>query len=163
MKRVILHWTAGSYAVSWLDKAHYHFIIDGNGSVCSGRHPVSANEVLRYGKYAAHTLGCNTGSIGISIAAMAGAIENPFNAGRFPLKKEQFYAAAALTARLCRQYGIEVTARTVLSHAEVQSTLGIKQRGKWDIARLPWDLTIKGATQCGDSFRNLVREHLRTL
>ena len=30
MKRIIWHWTAGSYTCSELDKEHYHFIIEGD-------------------------------------------------------------------------------------------------------------------------------------
>lgn len=44
---------------------------------------------------------------------------------------------AALCAELCRQYDIPVSRTTVLTHAEVQPTLGITQRGKWDVTWLP--------------------------
>jgi hypothetical protein len=35
----------------------------------------------------------------------------------------------------------------------VQRTLGIKQRAKWDVARLPFDLGTVGATDIGDEMR----------
>lgn len=54
---------------------------------------------------------------------------------------------------LCRRYDIPVTPRTVLSHAEVQAKLGIKQRGKWDISRLAFDPSVKGAKSCNDVLR----------
>ncbi|MGF7055404.1 hypothetical protein GGC47_004615 [Bosea sp. OAE752] len=46
-----------------------------------------------------------------------------------------------------------MTPKTVLSHAEVQGTLKIAQRGKWDIARLAFDPSAVGAKACGDTFR----------
>jgi hypothetical protein len=53
-----------------------------------------------------------------------------------------------------------VDRKTVLSHAEVQQTLGITQKGKWDIARLPFDDSIKGAIAIGDQMRGLVKSKL---
>ncbi len=137
MKRIIWHWSAGTHTVSELDRQHYHFIIDGDGKVHKGLFPVAANVKPERGRYAAHTLDCNTGSIGIAVAAMAGAVESPFSAGKYPITPAQVDALAALYRDLGRQYGIPVTPETMLSHAEVQPTLKIKQRGKWDISWLP--------------------------
>ena len=137
MQRIIMHWSAGTHTVSALDRQHYHFIIDGSGVVHDGIHKPEANERPVSGKYAAHTLNCNTGSIGVAVAAMAGAVEAPFSPGKYPITEAQVDALAGLCAHLCARYGIDVTRRTVLSHAEVQPTLKITQRGKWDIAWLP--------------------------
>lgn len=137
MQRVIMHWSAGAHTVSALDRQHYHFIIDGAGVVHDGIHKPEANERPVSGRYAAHTLNCNTGSIGVAVAAMAGAVEAPFSPGKYPITEAQVDALAGLCAHLCARYGIDVTRRTVLSHAEVQPTLKITQRGKWDIAWLP--------------------------
>ena len=68
---------------------------------------------------------------------MVGAVERPFNAGRYPITPAQVDALARLCADLCRDYTIPVTRKTVLTHAEVQPTLGITQRGKWDVSWLP--------------------------
>lgn len=157
MKRIIIHWTAGGHTPSGLDKEHYHFIIAGDGSVHNGKFPVEANIKPISGKYAAHTLNCNTGSIGVSLAAMAGAVERPFNAGRAPITKKQEEALTTLLVKLCDKYGIPLTPQTVLTHAEVQPTLGIAQRGKWDICWLP------GMTQPGEPFTvgNVIRERVR--
>ena len=57
-------------------------------------------------------------------------------------------------------YNIPVTRQTILSHAEVQPTLGIKQRGKWDIAWLPGRATATDPIGCGDHLRKLVAEHM---
>ena len=159
-QRVILHWTAGTNAVSALDREHYHFIVAGDGAIVPGKYGVAANDSTKDGDgYAAHTLGCNTGSIGVALAGMAGAVEQPFYAGKFPITALQWNAAAALVAALCIHYQIKVTPKTVLSHAEVEPTLGVKQRGKWDIARLPWN-GLKGAVACGHAFRTLVAEKM---
>jgi N-acetyl-anhydromuramyl-L-alanine amidase AmpD len=137
MKRIIMHWSAGPNVATDLDRQHYHFIVDGKGVVVAGQYNPEANEVIKGGAYAAHTLGCNTGAIGVAMAAMAGAIERPFSAGSSPITGPQLTAFTALIADLAHTYKIPVTRKTILSHAEVQTTLGIKQRGKWDIAWLP--------------------------
>jgi hypothetical protein len=157
VKRVIFHWTAGGNTPSNLDKGHYHFLIDGAGNVHKGTHPVEANRKPVKGKYAAHTLNCNTGSIGVAVCAMAGAVERPFNAGSAPITPAQVKALAGLLRDLCAQYKIPVTRETVLSHAEVQPTLGIKQRGKWDIAWLPGMKGPGDPVAVGDKIRAMVK------
>lgn len=162
MKRVIWHWTAGRHQPSGVDRAHYHFLIDGRGEVHDGTFPPEANERIVDGRgYAAHTRACNTGSIGVAVCAMAGAVERPFDAGRFPITPAQVDALVALTARLCREYGIPVAGRTVLSHAEVQPTLGIRQAGKIDIMWLPGMEAMGSPIAIGDRLRSLVRARMQ--
>lgn len=158
MDRIIIHWTAGGHTPSNLDKEHYHFIIAGDGSVVAGKWPVSANVKPVKGKYAAHTLNCNTGSVGVSVAAMAGAVERPFNAGKAPITSAQLSALARLCRDLAAKYKIPVTRETILSHAEVQPTLGIKQRGKWDIAWLPGMKAPGDPVAVGDKIRAMIAE-----
>lgn len=161
MKRVIVHWTAGSYTASEQDKEHYHFLIQGDGCVVRGSVPVNANvPPLREGRYAAHTLNTNAYSIGVSICCMANAVESPFDPGHFPMKEVQFKSAINVVAALCNKYNIPVTEKTVLTHAEVQPNLGIKQRGKWDITHLAFDPSVIGARAVGDKIRQLVKERL---
>lgn len=157
MQRVIIHWSGGPNIPTPLDRQHYHYIVAGNGNVVRGIHDVSDNENTRDGDYAAHTLGCNTGSIGVSMAGMLDAREFPFNAGPQPINERQFMAMCMLVRELCEAHNIPVTPRTVLTHAEVQGTLGIRQRGKWDITRLPWRSDLIGAKACGDYMRQIVR------
>jgi len=154
MNRVIVHWTAGAHRASGLDRSHYHILIEGDGKLVRGIPSIDMNDArgARPG-YAAHTLNCNTGSIGISLCCMASAAESPFKAGSAPMTRKQWDALPPVLAELCRRYAIPVTPKTVLSHAEVQETLGIKQRGKWDISRLAFDPSIVGAKACGDLFR----------
>lgn len=141
MKRIILHWTAGADGVTPLEQDHYNFIIGRDGTVTNGKFPPeaqTADNVRRgSGFYAAHTLNCNTDSIGVSLDAMAGAVERPFTTGPYPITEIQLAAMAKLVADLCIKYRILVSKSTVLSHAEVQPTLGIAQRQKWDISWIP--------------------------
>src|SRR5262245_4599367 len=79
--RIVVHWSAGGYTVSAEDKSCYHAIIGGDGLAVKGNTPT--------GSRAAHTRNLNTGSYGLSMACMAGAVERPFSAGRYPLKSLQ--------------------------------------------------------------------------
>ena len=160
MKRIIIPWTAGAHSPSNLDREHYHKIIDGSGKVHDGKFPISANAKPVKGQYAAHTLNCNTGSIGVAVAAMAGAQERPFSAGGHPITPSQVKALAALCADLAKQYGISVTRLTVLTHAEVQPSLGIKQRGKWDITWLPGMNAPADPVAVGDRLRAMIAAHV---
>ena len=162
MKRIIIHWTAGTKHISDLDRKHYHFIIDATGNVHEGDLRPEANNDCTDGNYAAHTRRCNTGSIGVALAGMHGAQESPFKAGGYPLAKEQFTALNRLCADLCETYSIPVTRRTVLTHAEVQPTLGIKQRGKWDIAWIPGMSGTGDPVMIGDQLRKMIAAAMET-
>lgn len=157
MKRVILHWTAGSNKASTVDLEHYHFVVNGDGTVVKGDHKVEDNLSTADGVYAAHTKGANTGAIGVAMAGMLGA-EGPGKLGKYPLTKKQWDACMALVKKLTAQYKIPITPSTVLSHAEVQSTLGIKQNGKIDISfGVPGKPELKTAKACGDYMRSLLK------
>jgi N-acetyl-anhydromuramyl-L-alanine amidase AmpD len=153
MDRIIIHWTAGGNKANATDKKHYHVLVEGDGRVVLGDHPIKANKAPLSKAYAAHTLNCNTGSIGVSLCGMVGAVESPFKPGNAPITKVQFDAAIKEVARLAKEHGIAVSPKTILTHAEVEANLGIKQRGKWDITILPWDTKVKGAKVVGDLIR----------
>lgn len=142
MKRVICHWTGGAHRASSLDRLHYHFLVEADGKIVRGEHSITDNISLQSDNYAAHTRGCNSGSIGISMCCMANAQEQPFRPGPAPMTEVQFHAMAKAVAELCRAYGIPVTPRTVLGHGEVQVNLGIEQSGKWDPLILPWNTAM---------------------
>lgn len=160
MQRIIVHWTAGGNKASATDRKHYHLLVEGDGKLVRGDPPITANAAPIKAGYAAHTLNCNTGSIGVSLCGMAGAVERPFSAGKSPITMQQWAALPAILAALCRRYSIPVTPGTVLSHAEVQATLGIAQRGKWDIAILPFDPSLNTARKVGDQMRAAVKARL---
>lgn len=138
MNRIIWHHSGGPYAPTADDLEAYHRTIDGDGKLHLGRHPISANapgRKLLPGRYAAHCLDLNGGSIGPAINALGGkntTWADPFGSTAFPVKPVQVDALIADSARLCIEYGIVPDRRFTLSHAEVEITLGIKQRNKWD-------------------------------
>lgn len=157
MEGVNLHWTGGGYFPNPTDLRAYHLLIDGEGGVHRGIPGIELNSGSLKPGYSAHTLNGNTNRIGLSLCGMGGAVEAPFNPGRFPLKPIQLRTAAEVARELAEFYSFPVTRRTVLTHAEVQPTLGIAQRQKWDWTRLPYDVTtIRGAIPIGDWFRGMV-------
>ncbi|MES2753832.1 MAG: N-acetylmuramoyl-L-alanine amidase [Pseudomonadota bacterium] len=158
IKRIIFHWTGGAGRASGLDRTHYHRMVEFDGTIVEGKEEIEDNVVTSDDDYAAHTLHLNTGSIGIAVCGMMGAIESPFDAGPAPITEKAFRALARLGAELCLTYGIPVSDTTTLTHAEVEPNLGVKQRGKWDIARLPFREDLRGAKACGDYLRTLIRE-----
>ena len=72
MKRIIIHWTAGTYQPNNTDFEHYHYLVNGDGMVINGKFKPEDNLNCNDGKYAAHTGGGNTGSIGIAMCGMSG-------------------------------------------------------------------------------------------
>jgi N-acetyl-anhydromuramyl-L-alanine amidase AmpD len=157
MKRIIVHWSAGTHKVSDTEKQHYHYIVAGDGTIVNGIYKPEDNLSVKDGKYAAHTRGCNTGSIGVAMAGMFGA-EGPGKLGKYPLTKAQWDACMGLIKRLAAQYKIPVTPGTILTHAEVQSTLGIKQNGKIDISfGVPGRPDLNTAKECGDFIRDSIK------
>lgn len=61
-----------------------------------------------------------------------------------------------LVAALCCRYSIPVTRETVLSHAEVQPTLKVAQKGKWDIAWIPGMAAPGDPVAVGDELRRRI-------
>lgn len=154
MRRVITHWTAGTHKASEYERTHYHILVEGDGNLVRGTHSIKDNESTK-GGYAAHTLNCNTGSIGVSLCASAGATEVPYNPGVYPVTVEQWRTLVVVVAQLCDAYDIPVSRETVLSHCEVPKNLGIAQKSKWDIARVPF--LVETWTALGDRFREAVK------
>ena len=165
MNRVIWHHTGGVRQPNDIDRRHYHALIDGDGAVVWGNHTPEANRVIRNPRdgstYAAHTAGLNTASIGIAICGMGdGEWRNPHAARLFP-RPVQIEAMMQLTAEWCRRYQIPVGRETTLSHAEVEPTLGVAQRGKWDFDYDPRGIRdTRNPVAVGDDLR---REVLRLM
>ncbi|PWE57119.1 N-acetylmuramoyl-L-alanine amidase [Metarhizobium album] len=160
MERIICHWTAGAHKASEFDRQHYHILIEDDGKLIRGIPSIKLNEAPAKAGYAAHTLNCNSGSIGVSLCCMGGSHESPFDPGKYPMTAKQFDVLSSVVAELCRRYGIKITDKTVLSHAEVQGNLGIQQRGKWDFTRLAFDPSVIGARACGDKLRAAAQSKL---
>jgi hypothetical protein len=137
MKRIILHWTAGRYVPTSYEKEHYHFLIDAHGKIHNGKFKPESNEVCKKGMYAMHTGGGNTGSIGVAVCAMAG-FKNKNTQGDFPITKIQFEAAMKFCAKLAKDYQINITPDTVMTHYEFgQKHSQTSSYGKIDIIFIP--------------------------
>jgi len=147
LTRIHLHWTAGGHTVNSTDRKHYHIVIEGSGK------EVSCNAET---KRLAHTLNANGGAIGISMACMAGAVERPFSWGSAPMTAAQLHGMCKAAARLAVQYDIPISRYSVLTHAEVQPILGIKQRQKWDISVLPGMIDPSNPNMVGDRIRQII-------
>ena len=163
MKRIVMHWTAGTGKASAVDKKHYHEVVEAGGNRVSGDLLPEANKDTSDGQYAAHTRALNTGSIGVSMCAMKGAKENPFKAGSYPITFVQLREFARMIAEYCDTYNIPVTKYTVLTHAEVQPTLKVWQRGKWDITWLPGMKEVGDPVEVGNEIRSMVRVELKKI
>lgn len=161
LTRIIGHWTGGGWKASELDREHYQFIVEDDGNVVAGIHTPEDNIRVTDGIYGAHTRQLNTGSIGVAVAAMRGAQERPLLWGDAPITVVQVDAFCRLVAQLATKYRIPVTRRTILTHAEVFPTLGIRQRGKWDITCLPGDTAVRPAVVVGDQLRTRIAELVR--
>lgn len=153
MKRIHVHWTAGGYTANSTDKAAYHILIEGTGNLVKGDKDIDANAAGSGKKPASHTLNANTGAIGVSICAMMGSHESPFVPGPCPITQLQWDVMIQVVAQLSLHYSIPVTATTILTHAEVQPNLGIKQKNKWDIVRLVFDPSKVGYKAVGNKMR----------
>ena len=108
MKRIIYHWTAGTYKPNTTDLLHYHYVIDDNGNIFDGVYSIEDNENCLDGVYAAHTGGGNTGSIGIAFAGMFG-FQSKEKPGRYPLTAKQLEAGWELGAKLIKKYKLNIS------------------------------------------------------
>ena len=161
MKRIVMHWSAGTGVVNGTELKHYHYVVDQDGVAVPGTHPVEANiPPLRSGSYAAHTYKLNSHSIGIAMSCMAGATERPFSWGTHPMSEKQVDALCRLAASLCTKHSIKVTPQTILTHAEVQPTLKVKQRFKWDITVLPGMNKPSDPVLVGNELRKRIKSYL---
>lgn len=162
MKRIILHWTAGSYQSNHTDFEHYHYLVNGQGLVIEGKYKPEDNLDCTDGKYAQHTGGGNTGSIGVSMCGMLG-FKNRANVGQYPLTKAQVERCFKLVAELCKKYNIAITPQTVLTHYEFgKSHPKTKSAGKIDIVYLPPYPTVE-QNKIGDFIRGKIQWYYKNL
>lgn len=155
MKRIIIHWTAGTNNPCAEDLKHYHYLITGTGEVKTGIYKPEDNENCNDGKYAAHTGGGNTGSIGVSMCGMAGFKGSP-KSTKYPLTAVQCERMFKLCAELCKKYNIPITPDTVLTHYEFgKKHPKTTSYGKIDITFLhPWEKL--STTQIGNFIRSKI-------
>lgn len=159
MKRIIVHWTAGAYQPNATDYEHYHYLITGDGLVVKGKYKPEDNLNCNDGKYAQHTGGGNTGSIGVSMCGMCGFI-NANNVGKYPLTAKQVEACFKKVAELCKQYKIPITPDTVMTHYEFgRKNPKTTSAGKIDIIYLPPYPQVK-QSEVSDFIRNKIKWYL---
>ena len=155
LNRITIHWTGSTYTPNDCDKSHYHFIIDGDGNVIKGKYKPEDNLDCKDGVYAAHTGGGNTGNIGVAMSCL-------YN-NYYPIRRVQLEACCKLVAQLCEKYGIRITNKTVLTHAEFGKLYPhTTSNGKIDINKLPC-VAVYGIDNVGNWIRNKVqwyRQHL---
>lgn len=161
MKRIIIHWTAGTGQPNNTDYQHYHYLVNKDGVVTMGKFPVSANEVCKNDSkgnpaYSAHCGGGNTGSIGVAMCGMAG-FKGVNNVGKYPLTRIQCEKCFKLVAELCKKNNIAITTQNVMTHYEFgKAHPNTSSAGKIDIVYLPPFPEIQ-RSKVGDFIRNKVR------
>lgn len=143
-KRIILHWTGGTYEPNSLELEHYHFLVDGEGVVHPGTHSVADNmrKLQKGDDYAAHTRGYNSFSVGIAFCGMRGATPGR-NFGAYPLKKEQVLRGLEFVGLATYVWGLNPRdPRHLFTHFEAEALHGVDQlpvgegTWKWDITEL---------------------------
>ena len=106
-KKVYMHWTAGGYNSI---VGPYHTIFTGDGTM---------HRRVPYGERSGHTYNRNTNSVGLSVAAMAGAAGNY----QWP-KQAQLEGMTNEIARLSNEWGwkaSDINIKNVMTHGEAGS------------------------------------------
>lgn len=156
MKRIILHWTAGRYYPTDYEKQFYHYLVDKEGKIYCGLYSPEDNLNCLDKKYAAHTGGGNTGSIGVGMCGMYG-FKSADYVGNFPITPIQFESCMNFCASLCYKYSLGINPNTVMTHYEFgQSHPGTTSFGKIDIIYLP-PYSWVGKNDVGNFIRSKIR------
>lgn len=153
---IIWHWTAGRKVPTPDDLDHYNDVFDYEGNQYDGaaRPEHQANYDWRKGVGVSHTLNANTGRIGQAVAGMLGAEGWPtLNWGNHPITWAGIDSMLERSALYSKKFDIPCTPWSMLSHAEVEETLGIDQKNKWDYMVLPGDTKVRSAREVGDVLR----------
>ena len=156
MRRIIIHWTAGAGSPNSVEKQHYHYLVDQKGVIHCGIFRPEDNENCADGKYAQHTGGGNTGSVGVAACGMLG-FRRVDDVGEYPLTKIQCERMFKLVADLSAKYDIPITSSNIMTHYE----FGLRNprtssAGKIDIVYLPPYPDVS-KEKIGDFIRNKVR------
>lgn len=159
---VVWHWSGGTGSISSAEFESYNCIVTdkavkGPGrAIVKGRFNPKTQANYSPGQAASHTRNANTHRIGIAMSCMFGAKESPLNVGNHPVTFDHIDNMLLMTARYCKEYDIIPSPYTTLTHAEVQGTLNIKQKAKWDITWLPNHKRVMDPHYIGE----LLRERL---
>lgn len=158
LRRIIIHWTAGTYIPNPCDLKHYHFLINNFGEVQKGIYSPEDNICCNDGVYAMHTKLGNTGSIGIAMCGMYN-FKNSGAVGDYPLTKKQCESCFMECAKLVKKYNIKLD--NIYTHYEFNKMKNIKT-GKIDIVYLPPYPEIK-KDEILDFIKNKISWYLATL
>ena len=157
MKKIIIHWTAGTNQPCSVDYEHYHFLINGDGLVIKGKYEPLDNKNCTDNKYARHCGGGNTGAIGVSMCGMYVPPGINVRLTKVPLTRVQCEKMFELVAELCYKYSIPITNKTVMTHYEFgKANPKTSSNGKIDITFLHPFPEIK-EDEMGDFIRNKIR------
>lgn len=163
MNRIIIHWTAGTYCPNQGEKEHYHYLIDDKGILSKGKYTPEDNINCYDGKYAQHTGGGNTGSIGISMCGMYVPEKTDIHKTKYPLTKIQCEKLFKTVAELCKKYNIKISPNTVMTHYEFgKRNPKTTSAGKIDIIWLPPYPSVT-KDQIGDFIRSKVEWYILKL
>ena len=161
-RRIFLHWSAGSYTNPY---DAYHTIFMGDG------------KAVRHTPYGvdkhSHTGGGNTGSIGLSMAAMAGGTENA-KSWPTPPKQTQIDAMTSEAAQIAVDWGYSNTDvdRLVMTHGEWEryaTRNGILpgRPDRWDLDKLkpsdPRIDTSKVKSHGGNTLRAMIKAKMNAI
>ena len=157
MKRIIIHWTAGTNKPCAENLEHYHYLVTGAGEVQNGKYKPEDNLNCNDSKYAAHTGGGNTGSIGVAMCGMYVPAKVDIKRTEYPLTRKQYERTFKLCADLCKKYNIPITPDTVMTHYEFgKKHPNTSSAGKIDIIYMtPWEEILPA--KIGDFIRNKIR------
>lgn len=152
---IIWHWTAARKIPTQDDLKHYNdgFDFEGNHYDGGARPEIQSNYDWRRKIGVSHTRNANTGRIGMSVAGMYGASGWPMNWGEHAVTWAGIDAMLERSALYATEFDIPVTKWSMLSHAEVEEVLGIKQKGKWDFMVLPGYTKPINAVEVGNILR----------
>ena len=139
---VVLHWTGGGPRANSVDLAAYHFVVEADGTIRSGRWSVGANmRPVKGDAYARHTGGFNSFRIGISGAGMLNYASRT-SPGLHPLTETQVRRMTELAAYFLSLAALDPEdPRHLCTHREVWTLHGIKgtrNHQKTDIEFLPF-------------------------
>lgn len=136
---------------------HYHYLIDKDGVIHEGKYKPEDNENCSDGRYAAHTGGGNTGSIGVALCGMFG-YNSPQDVGEYPLTAKQVEAGFKFCATLIKKYNLQLS--NVITHYEFGKLHpDTSSAGKIDITYLPSYPDVK-AEEMGGFIRSKIRCYL---
>lgn len=164
MNKIIIHWTAGQNIPNADDLEHYHCLYS-NGLVINGNYTPEDNINCNDGKYAAHTGGLNTDSIGVAFCGMLG-FNTKTKKTKYPIDSKTLECGFKHIAELVKKYEIPIEPEHILTHFEVgqkvlnggipRTQLTSANIGKIDITYLHAYPKL-GAFEIGDFIRNKIK------